>query len=111
MYKIDIKPLSVNAAFRGRRFKTKEYEKYEATLGLLLPNGKILPEGSKIALNVKFGLSSRASDLDNCLKQLIDGLANKYQFNDNKIYQIQAEKEDVKKGQEYISFELKIYNK
>jgi len=34
--RVDIKPLSVNEAWRGRRFKTPEYRKYERDI-LTLP--------------------------------------------------------------------------
>jgi hypothetical protein len=34
--KIQIKPMSVNIAFQGRRFKTPLYKKYEKDLMLLL---------------------------------------------------------------------------
>ena len=54
-----------------------------------------------------FRVSSKSSDLDNLLKATIDTIAEFYVFNDKKIYRIIAEKKDVKKGEEYISFEIK----
>jgi len=36
MKKVSIKPLSVNNAWQGRRFKTKEYKIFRETLALLL---------------------------------------------------------------------------
>lgn len=53
-----------------------------------------------------FGVSSKASDLDNLLKATIDSIAERYLFNDKNIYKIRAEKKDVKRGEEYISFEI-----
>jgi len=105
MYKINIKPLSVNEAFKGRRFKTGEYKEYEYTLFYLLPKIKI-PEG-KLELNIFVGFSSSGSDVDNIAKPFADILQKKYKFNDNRIYKLIIEKETVKKGHEYISFSIK----
>jgi len=105
--RIDIKPLSVNDAWKGQRFRSDKYKAYQKHLGLLI-NYKIIPKG-KIHLKVKFGFSSKASDIDNPLKPLIDILQKKYMFNDNRIYKLEVEKEDVKKGKEFIEFEFEFY--
>lgn len=102
--KIWIKPLSVNEAFRGRRFKTKKYIEFQQEMLLKLPKIDI-PKG-KLEIRYKIGFSSKGSDLDNALKQLNDCLQKKYKFNDNLIYKIIAEKEIVKKGQEFIEFKI-----
>ena len=105
---INIKPLSVNNAWRGgRRFKTNDYLAYETELLYRLPKLEI-PDGG-LFLEVNFGVSTRNCDLDNLLKPLIDILSKKYQFNDNMIYRIDARKYNVKKGSEYIEFLLKSY--
>ena len=104
MNRVKIKALSVNDAWRGRRFKTPEYTAYERDLGLLLPKIDI-PKG-KLQVKYIFGLSSRGSDYDNCIKQFQDTLSKKYDFNDNRIYRVIIEKVDVKKGEEYIDFEI-----
>jgi len=44
LHKLDIKPLSVNEAWRGRRFKTPKYSKYISDLLFILPKIDI-PEG------------------------------------------------------------------
>lgn len=102
---IKIKPLSVNEAFRGKRFKTKKYIEFQQEMLLKLPKMDI-PEG-KLEIHYKIGFSSKGSDLDNALKQLNDCLQKRYGFNDNLIYRIFAEKEIVKKGQEFIQFNIK----
>ena len=38
--KINIKPLSVNKAWQGKRFKTKKYKAFETELLLKLPHKK-----------------------------------------------------------------------
>lgn len=99
---IKIKPLSVNSAFKGRRFKTKKYENYELELTYKAPIIQV-PKG-KLLVFFEFGLSSSGSDIDNCLKQNIDILSKKYKFNDNQIFDICVKKVVVKKGFEYIKF-------
>ena len=102
MTKVLIKALTVNRAWMGRRFKTDLYKQYEQDLSLLLPHIDV-PEG-KLEVHYIFGVSSKASDYDNCIKQFQDIISKKYDFNDNRIYKALIEKVDVKKGEEYIEF-------
>ena len=105
MDRLDIKPLSVNKVWQGRRFKTKDYKNYEIAVSSILPKLDI-PDGD-LLLGIKFGFSSKASDVDNCAKPFIDILQKKYKFNDKRIYRLELEKEDVKKGDEFIEFDIK----
>jgi len=108
MIKILIKPLSLNQAYRGRRFKTKELSLYKQAIGLLAPKiPQISLSTGKLEARYRFGMSSKGSDVDNCVKCLQDALAETYGFNDNKIYKITVEKVDVKKGAEFIEYEIK----
>ena len=109
MKKLKIKALSVNECWQGRRFKTKKYKNYEDTLLFLLPHKK-MPTG-KLALKIKVGLSSRLADLDNIAKPFIDIIQKKYGFNDRNIFELVLTKDIVKKGEEYISFDLQKYKK
>ena len=104
MARIEIKPLSVNAAYRGRRFATKELTKYKADLALLIPRMQV-PDG-KLRVRYVFGVSSKASDGDNLIKAFQDVLAELYGFNDKRIYEWHVKKVDVQKGQEFVEFEL-----
>jgi Holliday junction resolvase RusA-like endonuclease len=108
MNTIKAKPLSVNTAWKGKRFKTSDYKDYEQLMFYLLPKKLYIPKG-KILLNITWGFSSKASDLDNCLKPFIDILQKCYGFNDKMIYKIVVEKVIVEKEQEFIKFELKDY--
>lgn len=107
MYKINIKPLSVNEAWKGRRFKSDSYKKYRRDVFLLLPNIEV-PKG-KLKLTIHVGFSSKGSDIDNIIKPFQDILQETYRFNDNMIYKLQATKEDVKKGEEFIDFKIESY--
>lgn len=97
-------PLSVNKCWQGRRFKTEEYDDYEMELLLRLPKMKIKDEPMK--LKIVFGFSNKASDIDNPVKPLMDILQKKYHFNDKNIYKLEVEKVIVKKGSEYLDFEI-----
>ena len=44
MNKVQIKPLTVNRAWNGRKYKTDEYKSYERELDFLLPKIDV-PEG------------------------------------------------------------------
>ena len=106
-YRMQVKPLSVNKCWQGRRFKTIEYKRYEREVLTLLGYYE-LPEG-EIELTITAGFSSRAADLDNFAKPFIDILQKKYGFNDNRIYKLILIKDIVKKGSEYLEFEFKEY--
>lgn len=104
MARIDIKPLSVNDAYRGRRFATKELTQYKSDLGWLLPKMEV-PKGP-LAVRYVFGVSSGRSDVDNLVKCLQDAIADRYGFNDMMIYRIEMEKVVVQKGKEFVEFEI-----
>jgi Holliday junction resolvase RusA-like endonuclease len=108
MIKLNIKPLSVNKAWQGKRFKTPIYKAYETKMLLMLPKiiGKI-PD--QIEINITFGFSNKASDIDNCVKLFLDLLQKKYRFNDSQIYRLNINKVLTDKGLDFIEFEIKKY--
>ena len=103
-----IKPLSVNQAWQGKRFKTPEYKGFEKQLLLMLKKIKV-PEG-KLLLRATFGLSSKNADWDNPIKPFQDVLQKKYGFDDRRIYRGEIEKVDVEKGKEFIEFQILKFN-
>jgi len=102
--RLEIKPLSVNDAWQGRRKKTFEYLKYQKDVALLLRPFTV-PEGD-LRLELVFGFSSKGSDWDNPIKPFQDILSKKYGFNDNRIIEAHVKKTKVKKGHEYIEWGL-----
>ena len=104
MNRLNIKPMSISRGYQGRRFKTQLGKDFDTEMNYLLPKLKV-PEG-KLLLTLRFGFSSKMSDIDNPLKLTIDCLQRKYDFNDKQIYKLDVEKRDVKKGEEFIEFEL-----
>jgi Holliday junction resolvase RusA-like endonuclease len=103
MIKINIKPMSVNEAWQGKRFKTKRYKEYERECMFRLPKKIDIPDGN-LKVSLLFGFSSKLADADNPVKCFIDVLQKKYGFNDNRIYEYSIKKIDVKKGEEFIEF-------
>lgn len=105
---IKIAPLSINKAYRGRRFKTPEYDKWSKDVAMLLPKKFKMPE-PPYEMEITFGFSNKASDVDNGNKTFIDLLQWVYKFNDKEIYKLTSIKQIVKKGQEFITFKVKTY--
>jgi len=105
-YTLDIKGLSINEAFKGRRFRTDKYDLFISKTLRLLPKTIEIENRLNIKLAIEFGFSSKASDIDNCCKTFIDCLVKKYGFDDRYIYELHVFKEIVKKGNEYIKFRI-----
>ena len=99
MITLNIKPLSVNEAWQGRRFKTQKYIAFERAMLLMLPTKEI---PAPKAINLTFGFSSPLSDIDNPLKMVLDCLSKKYGFNDRCVEHITIKKVFAEKGNEFI---------
>ena len=102
-HRLDIKPLSVNKAWQGKRYKTQEYKKFERDVLLMIPKTKqAIPE--MIRIEFFFGFSSPLADLDNPVKLMLDILQKKYGFNDKNVFELNVRKCIVPKGKEFIDF-------
>ena len=106
-FKIKQKPLSVNEAWQGKRFKTQAYKQYEKDMLLQMPIKKIDPV-QMLRIEFFFGFSNSASDLDNPVKLLLDLAQKKYGFNDKNVFELNVWKCLVKKGEEFI--QMGIYS-
>jgi Holliday junction resolvase RusA-like endonuclease len=106
--KVEVKPMSVNQAWQGRKFKSPLYKEYEKEVLLKLHPHTFTVTGP-IELNLFVGVSNAASDADNVVKPFVDILQKKYGFNDKFIYRLVVEKVIVKKGAEFIEFFIKNY--
>jgi Holliday junction resolvase RusA-like endonuclease len=104
MVSLNIKPLSVNQCWQGKRFKTQKYLKYELDLIYLLP--KITMPQPPYKIYITFGMSNILSDWDNPVKPFQDILQKKYNFNDKDIMEAHIYKKKVKKGEEFINFSI-----
>ena len=101
--RIDIKPLSVNRVWQGKRFKTPAYKAYEQELMLKLKPLNI-PDGD-LSVYYDFGMTT-LSDWDNPIKPFQDVLQKYYGFDDRRILKAVVIKTVVKKGEEYIDFHI-----
>ena len=99
--RLNEKPLSVNQAWQGKRFKTQAYQDYEKSILLRLPAGKV-HTNVMLRLEFFFGFSNAASDLDNPVKLLMDIAQKKYGFNDKMVFELNVRKCLVKKGEDFI---------
>lgn len=99
---MNVKPLSVNECWQGKRFKTPKYKAYEKELLYTLPKIKIPEPPYKIEF--EFGMSNVMSDWDNPVKPLQDIMQKKYGFNDKDVYEASVKKTKVKKGEEFFEF-------
>jgi len=106
--KMFVKPLSVNEAWKGRKFKTDKYKNYEKLLLATLPSIEIAFEKQPLEIFIEAGLSNKQSDIDNIVKPFVDILQKKYGFNDRYIYRMLVEKKNVSTGNEYIEFYVRI---
>ena len=101
MIRINVKPMSINEAFKGRRYKTKTYTEYEKKLLLILPK-VVIPSG-RIKLTLVFGIT-KVADIDNPTKALLDIFQKKYGFDDKNIYELHIKKVPVKTGFEFFEY-------
>lgn len=106
--RIDLKPLSVNDAYTGKRYSTEEKRIFNRQCDILLPNNYKIPE-PPFQIYFKFGFSSKASDYDGPIKVVQDSIAKKYKFNDKLIRRAIIDTEYVKKGKEYFEFKIETY--
>ena len=90
--KVNIKPLSANAAWQGRRFKTDAYHAFESMMLLMLPKEKMIL--GPVSVHFDFYLKNALrTDVDNCIKTSLDCLVKRgYIEDDRRVFKISAEK-------------------
>ena len=92
---LPLKPLSINAAFCGRRFKTPAYRQYDKALDIhLLPFKRDIVHCDWYEVFYIFYLKNFGmTDGDNCVKALCDGLVrNGFLADDRRIKRFHVEK-------------------
>ena len=89
---VKIKPLSINKAWQGRRFKTQDYKKYEEEFLWLLPKKEMIK--GDVEIDLKFYLKKpKRCDVDNFVKPILDFLTKKMYIEDDCfVYKLRAEK-------------------
>ena len=102
---LNIKPLSVNNCWQGRRFKTKHYLNYEKELLLKLPQ-RVIQNELPLIVTITYWFSNIGADIDNPSKPLLDILQKKYWFDDKRIFEKHEYKLLVPKWKEFIKLEI-----
>ena len=105
--KIDAKPLTVNRAWRERRFKTPEYKIYEREVFYLLKNCGIKKVDGWVEVKYIFYLKHyRISDLGNFEKPLSDILVKAGLIDDDRFIK-RMTLEKFKSDKDYIRIIIK----
>ena len=110
MYKLDLKPVSVNEAYKGRRFSTDIHRLFKDQAAILLRRLKLprLKPKEEFFVIYKFYTSSR-NDADNLIKLTQDSICAALGTDDRYISGIYVRKIKVKKGNERIEFDVFQY--
>jgi Holliday junction resolvase RusA-like endonuclease len=86
---------------------TKEYREFKSDIFSLLGDHKYdFKDTDKFKLSLVVGYSSSLSDLDNAFKPLLDSMQLAMGFDDRQIFEIEALKDKVSRGDEYIMIRL-----
>lgn len=109
MKRIEIKPLSVNDAWRGRKFSTPKKKKYEAKVKQELKDCVLEDCIPPYEIHFRFWIP-KLQDYDNCIKVTQDIVCEHFGINDRDIYKAIIEKVPVKSWQEYFEIEILTYN-
>lgn len=107
MYELRLKPLSVNKAYKGRKFRTPEHKLFKDKAHILLKNLNLEPLKPKQEFFViyKFHISAN-SDWDNCVKTVQDAICEALKTDDRYISGAYVRKIRVKRGDERIEFDF-----
>lgn len=111
MVTLPLKPISVNRCWQGRRYLTDQARKFQRDAYVLIKSqtrGMKLPDG-ELSLRLRFGLS-RDMDTSNCIKLVEDAIAKAFSIDDRMFRGQLATKEKVKRGQEFIAFDIVPYD-
>ena len=98
---VDLPPLSINKAWQGRRYKTKEYVNWLKDGLLLLPKRAMITEPVEVCLTFYMRHVNQA-DVDNPVKTCLDLMVKRGYLKDDvqvqslHVYKEKAETEGIK---------------
>lgn len=96
--RVDIRPISANECWQGRRFKSRLYSDYEKSVLLMLPKPEKMYTGELEIEIVFYFKYPKKRDVDNGVKPALDLLQKRGYFkNDNQIVSLIARKEKSEK--------------
>jgi len=101
---LKLKPISVNAAFQGRRFKTSDCKRYELELWYELPQKEMII--GEVEIWFDFFLTYYGTDISNLVKVTEDILVKKgYIEDDRKVKYMHLAKH--KSGENHMTIKIK----
>lgn len=106
--KIYLKPISINDAFKGRRFKTALHKQYESDLRwyLCMPKIKRQKVSGWYSIKFKFYIKNYSmSDLSNLIKVTEDCIVKAGLVDDDRFCK-KMELEKFKSDSDYFTFEI-----
>lgn len=108
--RLPLKALSTNALYIGRKVKSKAAREFETAIAHLLAVLKPTPPPAEgdLTLHFRFG-TTRKQDTSNCVKLAEDCIARHFGINDRRFVGHTAVRVPVKKGGEFILFEILPY--
>ena len=109
--KIDIKPFSINASWRGRRFKTPEYQVWRREFFYKIKEKYPYLRKRKNWVEIKYNFhisTFNKSDVDNFIKTTSDALVDAGLIVDDRwVKRYVIEKFECNEGEEFIEFEIR----
>jgi len=85
---------------------TSAYKRYKVAIREFLEGDYGIKPSDKLKLSLVTGYSSKLSDLDNSFKPLLDSMQACMGFDDRQVFEIEALKDHVKKGEDYLMIRL-----
>lgn len=108
---VQTRPFSTNKMSGARKtFESKEYLEFRDLIARKAGGIYGINTKMRFRLIVLAAFSNKRGDLDNVFKPLLDSMVASMDpdFDDSQVYEIQARKKLVKKGQEYLQVRLEL---
>lgn len=110
-FSLAVKALSINAAYRGRRFKTDDLESYEYEIGILTARLKVCPIEGEMSVRYIFHLKNYSrTDVANLEKCLTDILVKLEIIKDDRYIKDMYVRKEMS-DRDYIEIEIDGYKK
>ena len=107
MHTLQLKPISVNEAYKGRKFKTPQHKKFKDHAKILLRSKRLPKVEKKQPFFILYHFyTNMQNDLDNLIKLTQDSICEKLGTDDRYIMGMHAKKFIAKKGEEKIKFKI-----
>ena len=107
---LNISPISINKAFKGRRFRTLEHKKYVKDLLILLKRYKGIKPKNNYRIEIIFYFKNNLSDLSNYVKIFEDCIVKSKIVKDDRYCMEMLLIKKIDKKNERIEFKIEEIN-